>query len=231
MRTNILSSQYLRSKRAKYTKTQQTFSKLVGFCIKRNEYHHSLYLQKRSEWEQWEREKHRKLSKWNKHGEFVFVPFVCACSVCRIIICSICCIRSVIRYAALHLIGIVLVWSLPGYTLPTRQSHTLLRSGLRSNATAPAYNRQFSEGSALPTYNSALAKRLNVDYVSDTEASYPTTPKSQFHYRSSNAQPVSGGFSTNKYSNIIRDKHMWKWEHSHYIFGYIQKQINKFIRQ
>lgn len=80
-----------------------------------------------------------------------------------------------------------------GRTLPTRQSHTLLRPSFRSGATTPSYNRQYSAGSSLSTYNS-LAKRHNIDYASDTEASYPTAPKSSSHYyyRPPNAQAISG---------------------------------------
>lgn len=78
-------------------------------------------------------------------------------------------------------------------TLPTRQSHTLLRSSFRGGSTTPNYARQYSAGGTLPSYNSTLSKRHNVDYASDTEASYPSISKSSYYYcRSNPTQTISG---------------------------------------
>lgn len=89
-----------------------------------------------------------------------------------------------------------LVFIFLGRTLPTRQSH-YLRQGPCSGAAMFNYNQQYNTGNSLSTSNSSIVKRHSVDYASDTEASYPSTPKSSSHYyyRLPNSPAISGKFS------------------------------------
>ncbi|XP_065214984.1 rho GTPase-activating protein 100F isoform X2 [Planococcus citri] len=89
-------------------------------------------------------------------------------------------------------------------TLPTRQSHTLLRSNFRTGATTPSYARQYSAGGAISSYGSTLSKRHNVDYASDTEASYPTISKSSYYYCRSNPTQAISGISSSTLSRLTK---------------------------